>query len=213
MAKILDIQNLRYEAGGKTILDVNALSVDAGEHVLLLGASGSGKTSLLHLVSGFLKPTSGAIQFNGQDFSALDSAARDGVRGQFMGFVFQGNHLIRHLTAFQNVALVSDDRERIHGLFSTLGLQGMEKRKVSSLSFGEAQRVGIARAVAHRPKLILADEPTSALDDANAVAVIDLLKAQARDAGAALIVSTHDARIKEGFDRVVVMQDGQAVAA
>src|SRR5690606_8177480 len=120
---------------------------------------------------------------------------------------------IRHMTVFQNIAIVSDDAERIHELLGTLGLKGMENRKASALSFGEAQRVGIARAVAHRPRLILADEPTSALDDANAMAVVTLLKKQAAEAGAALIVCTHDARIKDGFDRVVVMQDGKAVAA
>lgn len=213
MGKIIEIQNLRYEAGGRTIADVDHLSVEAGEHVLLLGASGSGKTTLLHLVAGLLDVSGGNIKFDGNDFSGLPVADRDRIRGKSVGFVFQGNHLVRHLNVLQNVALVSDDVPRISRLLETLDLKGKECRIAASLSFGEAQRVGIARAVAHSPKLILADEPTSALDDENAKIVIGLLRAQAREAGAALIVSTHDARIKSGFDRVIVMRDGKAVTA
>lgn len=212
MSDLLSIENLRYSIDNRNIIDVPQLSVNEKEHILLLGPSGSGKTSLLHLIAGLIEPSEGSIWFSGKEVSSLNSSEKDLWRGSSIGFVFQGNHLIRHMSAYENISLVAHDEKRISYLLETLGLKGKEHRKAATLSFGEAQRVGIARAVVHKPKLILADEPTSALDDINAKNVIALMKEQAKEAGAALIVCSHDVRILKQFDRVILMKEGKVLS-
>ena len=207
---MLRTQGLRYhyENGGPELVFPD-LEVDRGKELLLLGASGTGKTTLLHLVAGMRTPDAGVVTLNGAAFSALSTANRDLARGKNMGIVFQTPHFVQSLTVSENLALartlagLAPDAQRIKSLLTGLGLKHKLDARVDALSVGEQQRVSIARAVVHEPGIILADEPTSALDDTNTGAVLDLLRSQAQDAGAALLIVTHDQRLKDRMsDRV-----------
>ncbi|HIF26062.1 MAG TPA: ABC transporter ATP-binding protein [Micavibrio sp.] len=205
--------NIGVHRKGSASLSFPDLSVDTGDSVLLLGPSGSGKTTLLSALAGLLKPSEGSVQIEGNDFYALSSAKRDQIRGQNFGFVFQTLHLLPSLTLRQNIALAADmakaspDEGRLDKLIKDLGLTDKAHRKPDALSQGEQQRAAIARAVLLRPKVIMADEPTSALDDENAQKVMDLLEAQAKDTGAALLIATHDNRITNRFKNIITLTD------
>jgi len=189
------------------------LSINTGNAVLLLGPSGSGKTTLLSALAGLLQPNRGQVLIEDKDFYAMSSAERDHLRGQNFGFVFQTLHLLPSLTLTQNIALAADmagetpEKGRLSHLLNTLGLADKAHRKPDTLSQGEQQRAAIARAVLLKPKIIMADEPTSALDDANAQAVMNLLEEQAKDTGAALLIATHDSRIKTRFQTIINLEN------
>lgn len=207
---MLSANNITYGYTSGTILTFpEKIRVEQGKNLLLLGASGCGKTTLLYLLSGLLKCGAGNIVFQDKPYNTLNDEETSRLRGKHFGFVFQKNHLIGHLTATQNIALaysgagLKPDRERISTLIEILGLRGKENQKAHALSQGEAQRVSIARALAHRPEIIFADEPTSALDDSNTERVMHLLQEQAKNTNASLIVSTHDARIKPYFQTIL----------
>jgi putative ABC transport system ATP-binding protein len=199
------IKDLRLSLDSKEIIFIPELEIVAGNHLLLLGPSGCGKTSLMNLMAGLLRPTSGEIRFKDQPYSTLSDSGIDALRSKNFGFVFQRLHLIGHLTAAQNIALAQPQKDegRIAALIHDLWLEGKESRKARDLSVGEAQRVALARAVANNPSVIFADEPTSALDDKNASGAMDMLFSQAQKTGATLIVATHDARIKPRFSNVM----------
>lgn len=207
---MLRTQGLRYHYdNGGPELAFPDLEVDRGRELLLLGASGTGKTTLLHLVAGMRTPEAGVVTLNGTEFSALSTANRDLARGKHMGIVFQTPHFVQSLTVSENLALartlagLAPDSNRIKSMLTELGLKHKLDARVDALSVGEQQRVSIARAVVHEPGIILADEPTSALDDSNTDTVLDLLRSQAQDAGAALLIVTHDQRLKDRMsDRV-----------
>lgn len=188
------------------------VSVVKGKNVLILGPSGCGKTSLLHVLAGLLPPSKGAVAFEGQDYANMSAGELDHLRGRNYGFVFQSIHLLRHLTALQNILLsfsgagLPVDMNKATSVIEVLGLKGREAQKAYSLSQGEGQRVAIARACVHAPKIIFADEPTSALDDRNTVAVMALLLRLAEDNGSTLVLSTHDQRIKHYFHHVLEMR-------
>ncbi len=172
----------------------------------VIGPSGCGKTTFLHLLAGLLRPAGGTIRLMGQDLSELRGAALDRYRGRHIGLVFQQFHLMRALNVRGNLQLAaklarcSVSNDDLDALCRRLGLDGLEHHKPSMLSQGQAQRVAIARALVHRPPIIMADEPTSALDDDNARQVIDLLKETAAAADAALLVVTHDQRVRGLLD-------------
>ena len=207
---MLRTQGLRYRyADGGPEMAFPDLAVDRGQELLLLGASGTGKTTLLHLIAGMRTPDAGEVTLNGDAFSTLSTSDRDLARGRHMGIVFQTAHFVRSLTVSENLALartlagLDPDPDRIAELLAGLGLSHKLNARVDALSVGEQQRVSIARAVVHGPGIILADEPTSALDDVNTDAVLDLLRTQASEAGAALLIVTHDQRLKDRMaDRV-----------
>lgn len=205
----LQSKNLVVRRAGGLTLSFPDLSLDTGDAALLLGASGSGKTTLLSVLAGLLKPDGGEVLIEGQDLYGLSSKARDRLRGRNFGFVFQTLHLLPSLTLAQNIMLAADmagvkpEAARLTYLLESLGLVDKAQRKPDALSQGEQQRAAIARAVLLRPQIIVADEPTSALDDENADAVMTLLEQQAAEAGAALLVATHDARIKDSFKTVI----------
>ena len=208
---MLEIRDLRHDYGGRTVLSVPAWDLAEGETSLVLGPSGSGKSTLLSVVSGLLRPTAGRVRVAGEDVPALSPARRDAFRARHVGLVLQTLHLIAVLTVRDNLRLAqglatgTHDDARIDAALEGLGIQALAARKARELSVGEAQRVAIARAVVNRPALILADEPTSALDDANCAKAIELLLGQARACGAALIVATHDQRIRGRFARELVL--------
>ena len=206
---LLESKNISVIRAGSPVLRFADVAIRKSEKTLILGPSGSGKTTLLSVLAGLLKPGEGTVLFENQDFYALPSRTRDHVRGKNFGFVFQTLHLLPSLTLKQNILLAADmagikaDEARLSHLLDTLGLSNKTHRKPEALSQGEQQRGAIARAVLNRPKIILADEPTSALDDANAEAVISLLNRQAKEAGAALVIATHDSRIVSHFKNII----------
>jgi len=203
---------------GGNALTFPDLSIKTGDKTLLLGPSGSGKTTFMSVLAGFLKPTSGHIFIDEQDVYSLPSATIDQMRGKNFGFVFQTLHLLPSLTLEQNILLSADmvkaqvEKGRLESLLGMLGLTDKKNRKPDALSQGEQQRAAIARAVLLKPKVIIADEPTSALDDKNAEIVMDLLEEQAKDTEAALLVATHDGRIKKHFKTVLNLENETRVA-
>lgn len=204
---LFEIKNAEYKEKDQIILRQKSLSVSAGKHLLLLGPSGCGKTTLMNVMAGLLRASSGEVSFEGKNYASLSESELDLLRAENFGFVFQKLHLIGHLSVAQNIALsqIKPDPARVQTLINDLGLSGKEAQKARDLSVGEAQRVAIARAVANTPKVIFADEPTSALDDTNAAKVMDLIFTQAAKTGATVIAATHDARIKNRFKTILEM--------
>lgn len=193
-------QSLRFAHPGQPMLDFPDIRLSAGESLLVLGKSGSGKTTLLNLLSGLLKPASGKVMLDHVVISDLSGQELDLFRGQHIGIVFQKPHLIAALNVKQNLELAhffsKKKGQNLDQLLVDLGIEKKANSSVLTLSEGEAQRVSIARALANSPQLLLADEPTSSLDDENTEKVIQLLKTQASKIGAALIIVTHDQRVK-----------------
>ena len=196
------IQNLKHAYNGMEVLSIPAWQVEQGAQWLVLGPSGSGKTTLLHILAGILKPTAGSVSVAGQDLTALKAADLDRFRGQCIGIVLQRLHLVPSLTVRNNLLLAQylaglpQDGTRVRQVLASLDIAGKANAHPHELSFGQAQRVAVARAVVNRPKLLLADEPTSNLDDGRCAQAYGLLESQARACGATLVVATHDQRIK-----------------
>ncbi len=206
---VVNIRDLKAGYGTKTVVSLASLQIAKSEHTLLLGPSGCGKTTLLNVMAGIASVQAGQVAIDGTALDLLSAGERDRFRGRHIGLVMQRLHLISALSVQKNLRLAQqladiaiDDAGILNSLHK-LGVADKLHRYPRELSQGEAQRVAIARAVVNKPTLILADEPTSALDDANCIAAIDLLFAQADANGATLIVATHDARIKARFARVV----------
>jgi putative ABC transport system ATP-binding protein len=209
----------RYPRSGTdavvAVRDVD-LEVEPGEFVAIQGPSGSGKTTLLGLLSGLETADDGTVNVLGHDLARLSLAERARLRRSRMGIVFQSFGLVASLTVGENVALPlalagmdrAERRMRASEALGEVGLRGSEDRRTDELSGGERQRVGVARAVAGDPALVLADEPTGSLDDENAAVVLDLLTATARKRGAILVLVTHDPGSAARADRSIRMRDG-----
>ncbi|MBC7804010.1 MAG: ATP-binding cassette domain-containing protein [Candidatus Parcubacteria bacterium] len=204
---MLRLSGIRHSYGGRVVLALQGFEAMAGEHWLVLGASGSGKTTFLNLVAGLLTPDEGEIEVGGQALARLAGAALDRWRGRSVGIVPQKLHLVSSLDVLDNLLLapflagLPVDTVRAEFLLDQLNLKDRAGSKPNQLSHGQAQRVAIARAVMNRPKVLLADEPTANLDDANCFQALDLLQNQAKECGATLIVATHDQRAKERFEK------------
>lgn len=194
------------------------LVLSSGDSLLLLGPSGSGKTTLLSLLAGLLPASEGAVYWDDVNLQDMTASRRDKARGRHFGFVFQTLHLLPSLSIGDNIRLAATipgadiPPERLDGLLEQLGLRDKAAAFPSALSQGEQQRAAIARAVYHRPSVIFADEPTSALDDRNAALTIDLLIGQARENKAALVVATHDTRIRSRFTRTLTLNSERDMA-
>lgn len=199
---MIKTSNVSYAYKTGSSLQLPDVEVRAGEPCLLLGDSGSGKTTLLHLMGGLLRMQQGSIFIAGTDISRMNEAQLDHFRAKHLGFVFQRNHLIGALTVAQNIAMApylagsKIEQARIDEVLEELQLKEKRNARISELSLGQAQRVAIARAVINKPALILADEPTSSLDDTNCMRAIQLLLQVAEHHQAALLVATHDQRLK-----------------
>ena len=199
----------------EVLRDVN-LDVFVGEFVAVCGASGTGKTTLLNLVSGIDKPTSGTISVFGEDLTEKDEDYLSDFRCNKIGFVFQSYNLVSTLTVAENIAFpmewsrksAREIEERVSDLLETLGIQHRENHFPAQLSGGEQQRVALARALANDPPLFLADEPTGNLDAVNAQKIIDILQ-MLKGKGKTVIVSTHDERIMRLADQTFCLENGR----
>lgn len=198
---MLTIKSLTHSYNSDSTINYPDWEVGKGHHSLILGNSGSGKTTMLHIIGGLLQPTSGVVKIGDTDISKLSQSALDRFRGLNIGIVFQKAHLISALSVMENLTLSQYlgkgkiDRKEAVFMLEQLGIKELKKRKVHQISQGQAQRVSIARALLNKPKLLLADEPTASLDDDNCRKVIQLLKAQAELSDSTLIVATHDQRV------------------
>jgi putative ABC transport system ATP-binding protein len=174
---------------------------------LIIGESGSGKTSLLNVLGGILQPSSGKVEISGIDISQLKKTKLDSFRGNVLGFVFQTPHFVNSLNVIDNLLFtqyVSGNKilkSEAISFLNKVGLKHKVNSKISNLSEGEKQRVSIVRGLLNSPKIILADEPTSALDDSSCKKVIDLMRDLANEIGATLLIVTHDKRLTDQFER------------
>ena len=203
---MIKTNNLSFNYDNKVFFNFKNIDLKIGEDLLIIGNSGIGKTTLLHLLAGLLKADSGSINIYGQELKNFSNYQLDQFRRENIGIVFQRPHFINSLTVKENLQLAQyigkkNNNDRIENILNNLNILDKSDKKTNQLSQGEKQRVSIAMAIVNSPKLILADEPTSSLDDFNCTNVINLLKKQASDYGAQLIVITHDNRLKEHFKK------------
>jgi len=197
---------------------LNGLDVDVerGDMVAILGESGAGKTTFLHLVGALDRPDAGRIEVRGREIGGAPAAARAAYRNRDLGFVFQFHHLLPEFSAVENAMmplLIAGEpkaaaRRQAADLLGELGLSAALDRRPAELSGGEQQRVAIARAVVRRPALLLADEPTGNLDERNAAAAIALLRDLHRSRGMTTLLVTHSERLAAQCDRILVMEHG-----
>lgn len=188
------------------------LHCEQGSHWLILGQSGCGKTTLLHLLAGLMPPSAGSIRIQDQEITRLQGNALDQFRGAQIGVIFQQSHLIKALTVEENLRTAQflagkpQDRDKIKEVLQKLNLGDKLQARPQNLSQGEQQRVAIARALINDPVLILADEPTSSLDDDNCQEVVELLLEQSTNSQATLLIVTHDGRLKSIFEQQILLE-------
>ena len=221
--RVLGLRGLcrTYQSGDRTLHVLNGVDLDvsAGQIVGLIGPSGSGKSSLLHAAGLLEHPTAGQVFIDDRDCSKLNDQARTQIRLATIGFVYQAHHLLPEFSALDNVALPQMiagrsrriARDRAEELLTELGLAERLDHQPAQLSGGEQQRVAVARALANKPRLLLADEPTGNLDAANGSAIMDLLFALRDRHGSTLIMVTHAPELAERCDRIVRLADGRVV--
>jgi putative ABC transport system ATP-binding protein len=194
------------------VIDVPEFSMAAAEQAALEGGSGTGKTTFLNLIAGILNPDSGSVNLAGSNISALNESLRDRARAENIGYIFQTFNLLQGLTALENVVLGmafgrGEDRAHARELLVRVGLEARLDHRPSQLSVGQQQRIAVARALANRPKLVLADEPTGSLDQRLAGETIDLIRRICRENGAALLLVSHDRDVLGRFDGVRRLAD------
>jgi putative ABC transport system ATP-binding protein len=202
---MIAVKNLTFAYNQNSPLKFPDFSCNASETLLITGNSGVGKTTLLHLLAGMLRPLSGEILFDGNDISLLPNRVLDKFRGENIGVILQQNHFVESLSVLENVILASwlangkKKTEEVKAILEHLDLANHFYKLPSQLSVGQQQRVSIARALINKPKLILADEPTSSLDDNNTQKVASLLENLAKEYQTSLVIVTHDSRLKDRF--------------
>ncbi|WP_396209053.1 ABC transporter ATP-binding protein [Flavobacterium sp.] len=202
---MISTKNLRFSYSKDKEFIFPDLYCEAGSTLLITGDSGKGKTTYLHILAGLLQPKAGQIIINKTDLVSLSEKATDAFRGKNIGLVFQKSYFIAALTVLENLEMSSwlatgkKHSKRAKKLLTQLGIENQATKLPAQLSIGQQQRVSIARALMNEPKVLLADEPTSSLDDKNAEKVIDLLTSLSKEYNAALLIVTHDNRIKEKF--------------
>ena len=215
---VLRLENLskRYSPDRPAIFERLELELRQGEYLAVMGESGVGKSTLLNLLAGLDRPDSGRVLLEGADLSALDDDAVTLLRRRSVGFVFQAFHVLPYLSVEQNVALPLDllgvtepeRRRRTMEMLAAVGIAPLAKRYARELSGGEVQRIAIARAMVHRPRLLLADEPTGNLDPRSAAQTLALLRAQVKANAGAGILITHSRAAADTADRILVLDAG-----
>ena len=220
---LLDIRQLKKsfrapDGGMQPVIDVPTFTLEARAQVALSGESGLGKTTLLHLIAGILKPDSGTIQFAGRELTQLTESQRDRVRATTLGYIFQTFNLLPAFTCLENVLLgmsfgTGGDPAFAETLLKRVGLGDRLRHFPRQLSTGQQQRVAVARALANRPQLVLADEPTGNLDHGNARDALRLIREACAENGAALLLVSHDREVLGGFDSVLKLSDINLVSA
>lgn len=218
---ILQTTNLKkiYGSGDAAVhaLDGVNLTVEKGEFVAVVGTSGSGKSTLLHMLGGLDHPTSGNVVVDGKDIFSLKDEELTIFRRRKIGFVFQNYNLVPVLNVYENIVLPIQldgnipDKNYIHQIIETLGLEKKEQNLPNNLSGGQQQRVAIARALAAKPAIILADEPTGNLDSKTSQDVLGLLKVTSRKFNQTIVMITHNEEIAQLADRIIRIEDGQIV--
>jgi putative ABC transport system ATP-binding protein len=218
--KITDLYKIYNEAAAEVrAIDGVSLEFQQGEFAAIVGPSGSGKTTLLNLIGGLDTPTSGKIEVDGIDVSTLSEKRMTEFRMRNIGFIFQAYNLIPVLTARENVSFVmelqgkpgNETGQRALELLKAVGLAGRENSRPAKLSGGQQQRVAVARALASRPRFILADEPTANLDSKSAENLLDIMEQLNQEERITFIFSTHDPRIMAKAKRIIKLEDGKIV--
>jgi putative ABC transport system ATP-binding protein len=217
---VLRLEGLRkrYRPDRPPVLDGIDLALGAGEYLAIMGESGVGKSTLLNLLAGLDRPDEGRVVLEGVDLGTLDDDATTLLRRRAVGFVFQAFHVLPYLSVEQNVALPLDllgvgpaqRRERAQAMLEAVGIAALAARLPRELSGGEVQRIAIARALVHRPRLVLADEPTGNLDPRTAGQTLALLRTQIKANAGAGILITHSRAAAETADRILVL-DGRGL--
>ena len=205
----------RYGSGDATVTALDAVTVDfhANQFTAIMGPSGSGKSTLMHLVAGLDTLTSGNVYIGDTDLSGLDDRRLTTLRRDKIGFIFQAYNLVPTLTALENIVLPASlagrkpDKEWLDQVVHTVGLTNRLKHRPSELSGGQQQRVAVARALANRPKVVLADEPTGALDPKTALQVLDLVRKLCSEVGASLLLVSHDPAIVSRLPKSVSLSE------
>ena len=207
-----------YASGTSTVEAVRGvhLKLQTGEMVAIMGPSGCGKTTLLNVLSGIDEPTAGSVTVNNQPLFGITDNERTSMRSKYLGFIFQDFNLLPVLSAVENVELpllllgygANDARKRALGALKDVGLEERSQHRPAELSGGQQQRVAVARAIVHRPSVILCDEPTGNLDSKTSGEVLTLLKRLNAEQNTTFLIVTHDAKIASLCDRVIQMDDG-----
>ena len=210
---VLSLNKLEFSFNEKPLINIEEFKVRTRERIAIMGPSGCGKSTFIHLVAGLLKPQKGTIKIKNQDITKLEEWKIDRLRGQSIGIVFQRLHLLPSISILDNLLLAQKlarttvDRESAIELLKRLDLEEWINKFPHHLSQGQAQRAAIARAVIHKPALVIGDEPTSALDDDNAQEAIRLLNELSENVGFALLIVTHDKRVRDSMDSVLSLGD------
>lgn len=218
---ILEIENLRKNyvspnGDTQTVVNVAAFALNHGEQLALQGESGSGKTTFLNLIAGILQADEGKITIDGAEMTALTEAERDSLRAKKIGYVFQTFNLLQGFSALENVMLgmtfgVGADRQHAEKLLERVGLSDRRDFQPRQLSVGQQQRVAVARALANRPKLVLADEPTGNLDRKRAFEALELIREICAENNTALLLVSHDQEILSKFEKIENLANINAV--
>ena len=221
MLQLENIQKSYRQPDGQTvqILDVPEYSLQSGEQAVMIGPSGCGKTTLLHIIAGITKADSGKVMLDDVELTRYSEAARDLIRADKLGYVFQTFNLLAGFSALENVMLGmtfgpgKTDRARARQLLERVGLSHRLGNKPNALSVGEQQRVAVARALASRPSVLLADEPTANVDPGNQQQIVDLIRETCREEGISLLMVTHSMEVSGQFDRVDRLEEINHVVA
>ncbi len=221
---VIETKNLKKYYNPGTELEVKALNgvnlqIEKGEFTAIVGPSGSGKTTLLNIIGGLDKPSEGKVMIEGNDISSLNENELIDFRLNNIGFVFQAYNLIPVLTAYENAEFImllqgrpeKERKKRVIKLLKDVGLDNQINKKPTQMSGGQQQRVAVARALASKPKFILADEPTANLDSKATAQLLDIMKKLNEGEGVTFLFSTHDQRVIERANRIIQIDDGQIV--
>lgn len=220
---IIEVENLykTFKTGKESIEVLKGINftVSKGEFISIMGPSGGGKSTLLYLLGGLDKPTSGTVIINGKDISTIKEKEISSMRRNKMGFVFQFYNLVPNLTVEDNILLpvildgkkIKNYSEKLNEILDIIGMKDKRKLTPRELSGGQQQRVAIARALASKPSIILLDEPTGNLDSQNSQEVMELLKISQRKYNQTIVMVTHDAMMASKADRIITIEDGQIV--